>query len=321
MVHESSPSGSCGVFVGLATLDIIQRVQELPGRNAKVTALRQDVSGGGPALNAAVIFSRLGGRATLLTRLGQGSIAALIREDLEINGVDVVDLAGDLYKPSVSTITVDDASGDRQIVSTDARHDPSGPQGVTSADGRRIRAALEGLGRADIIHLDGHHPDLSLVAARWGSDLAIPRVLDAGRWKPIMEDLIQLSTDVVCSANFTVPTCDRDLLPWILAQGAELAAITDGPHPVKWMTATEEGSIEVAQVRAADTLGAGDFFHGAYSFARTFHANHGRSSARSTSLRFAGNVASLKCSSVGTREWLHTVADQGLLDFLRTEQK
>jgi len=42
------------LFVGLSTLDIIQRVDELPGPNAKATALRQDVAGGGPALDAAV---------------------------------------------------------------------------------------------------------------------------------------------------------------------------------------------------------------------------------------------------------------------------
>lgn len=308
-----------GIFVGLATLDVIQRVRELPGRNAKATAIRQDVAGGGPALNAAVIFSRLGGRATLVTRLGRGSISALIRDDLESHGVAVADLAGGQYQPSVSTITVDAGTGDRQIVSTDAREETFGPAGSALSADREIRATLESLGWADVVHLDGHHPDLTLAAARWGNDLAIPRVVDAGRWKPVMGELIRLSTDVVCSADFIVPGGKGEPMSWILAQGAELAAITNGPAPVQWMTPTEAGTVEVEQVRAVDTLGAGDFFHGAYSFARTFHTGDGRRLDPPASLRFAGHIAALKCASPGTREWLTTIADERPPDYLRTE--
>ncbi len=309
-----------GVFVGLATLDIIQRVRQLPGRNAKATAVRQDVAGGGPALNAAVIFSRLGGKATLVTRLGHGSIAALIREDLKVHRVAVVDLAYAEYQPSVSTITVDNGTGDRQIISTDAHLAQRSLPSLPAPASRQIRATLESLGPADVVHLDGHHADLTLDAARWGKDMAIPRVVDAGRWKPVMDDLIRLSTDVVCSADFSVPAIKSgELLPWILAQGAELAAVTNGTAPVQWMTATEAGSTEMEQIRAVDTLGAGDFFHGAYSFARTFHDDAGRGPSPARSLRFAGHVAALKCASPGTREWLASLADVRPLDYLRTE--
>ena len=304
--------------MGLATLDIVQRVRELPGRNAKTTALRQDVAGGGPALNAAVIFSVLGGHATLVTRLGQGSISSVIREDLASWGVAIVDLAGAQYRPSVSTITVDDSTGDRQIVSTDAREDTA----VTATAGESgIRATLDTLKRADIVHLDGHHPALALAAARWGSSRAIPRVLDAGRWKPIMDKLIPLSSEVVCSADFTVPTGNGEPIPWILAQGVDFAAVTNGPAPVQWRTQDAHGSVEMEKVDAVDTLAAGDFFHGAYSFARSFHPSRGGPLDPFSSLRFGGHIAALKCTHPGTREWLATISGVTPLDYLRTQHQ
>ncbi|PYI66412.1 kinase [Arthrobacter livingstonensis] len=308
-----------GIFVGLSTLDIIQRVREFPGRNAKATALRQDVAGGGPALNAAVVFSRLGGKATLVTRLGHGSISTVIREDLQSRGVNVADLAGAQYQPAVSTITIDDGTGDRQIVSTDALGQKGNLAHSLPPHDREIRAVLDSLGRADVIHLDGHHPDLTLAAARWGNDLGIPRVVDAGRWKQVMAELVPLSTDVICSSDFAVPDGHGGPLPWILDQGAELAAVTNGPFPVQWKTRLGEGSVDVEQFHAVDTLGAGDFFHGAYSFARAFHTIAGRGPDPAASLRFAGHIAALKCASPGTREWLDSLAGEWPPDHLRTE--
>ncbi|NVM98044.1 PfkB family carbohydrate kinase [Arthrobacter sp. SDTb3-6] len=304
--------------MGLATLDIIQRVSELPGRNAKATALRQDVAGGGPALNAAVLFARLGGKATLVTRLGHGSISTVIREDLASHGVIVADLAGARYQPAVSTITIDDATGDRQIVSTDAQSAPGNRAGSAAAGD--IGSVLESLGRADVVHLDGHHPDLQVAAARWGRDLGIPRVLDAGRWKLVMAELVPLSTDVICSADFAVPSHPEGPMQWILDGGAALAAVTAGPSPIEWRTHLREGSVAVEQIHAVDTLGAGDFFHGAYSLARTALDGAGQAPDPATSLGFAARLAALKCTVPGTREWLGLIAGEKPLDHLRTER-
>jgi len=84
-----------GVFVGLATLDIVHRVGRRPEVNEKVTALRQDVAAGGPAAGAAVVFAALGGRARLVTALGTDPIARMIRAELTSRGVEVVDVTPD----------------------------------------------------------------------------------------------------------------------------------------------------------------------------------------------------------------------------------
>ncbi len=51
-----------GLFVGLATLDVIHRIAEPPAVNEKITASGQFVSAGGPAANAAVTFAVSAGR-------------------------------------------------------------------------------------------------------------------------------------------------------------------------------------------------------------------------------------------------------------------
>ena len=55
-----------GIFVGLSTVDIVYRVDEFPLANRKIAAQSQDVFAGGPATNAALAFSHLGGDATLV---------------------------------------------------------------------------------------------------------------------------------------------------------------------------------------------------------------------------------------------------------------
>lgn len=85
--------GPRGVFAGLATLDVIHRVDAPPGPNQKITAAAQFVAAGGPAANAAVTFAALGGHAVLVTALGQGAIAQTITAELAAQGVEVHDIA------------------------------------------------------------------------------------------------------------------------------------------------------------------------------------------------------------------------------------
>ena len=58
-----------GIFVGLSTIDLIYTVDEFPSANAKAVARSQAILAGGPATNAAITFSHLGGEATLVSPL------------------------------------------------------------------------------------------------------------------------------------------------------------------------------------------------------------------------------------------------------------
>jgi sugar/nucleoside kinase (ribokinase family) len=74
---------SGALFVGVATLDVIQQVLRAPGPNEKVSSTGRLVCAGGPATNAAVTCAALGVPATLLSPVGHSVLGAAIRADLE----------------------------------------------------------------------------------------------------------------------------------------------------------------------------------------------------------------------------------------------
>lgn len=294
-MFESAPHG---LFVGLTTLDVIHRVSASPGRNEKVTANAQFVAAGGPAANAAVAFAALGGRATLLTVLGSGPIARTVTEELRGVGVRVVDAAPDLEGATpVSSVAVIEGTGERSVIGGDAR------ALVAAAPDASLLAEV--LADADVALFDGHHPELSAAAAEAARRRGVPSVLDAGRWKPIMPRMISAVSDVVASADFRMPgTLDSaGTADGIVAAGAPVVVTTNGADPVRWSSDGRSGTVPVPRIRAVDTLGAGDVFHGAYAFALALGADVPRRIA------FASEVAATRCAHVGPRAWLDAIAE------------
>jgi sugar/nucleoside kinase (ribokinase family) len=291
-----------GLFVGLTTLDLIQRVARRPGVNEKVVAGRSDLAAGGPAAVAAVTFGALGGHAVLLSALGPGPVGQLAAEDLDGAGVQVVDAWAAGADLSISAITVLEGTGERSVVSRNA-------QDLTAV----LPADLPVLARdTDVVLIDGHHPGMAVAAARCAHAAGVPIVLDGGSPKPVYAELVPLADAVVCSASF-VPGhpdgCDADgsdpdrfhsvAAKW-LADGALVVAMTAGAEPVRWHTREATGAVEVPQVTVRDTLGAGDVLHGAVAFAWA----RGMTDPE-RSLSFGIAVASLRVQHVGPRAWLH----------------
>ena len=294
MVARKSGRGPVGLFVGLSTLDVIHYVDELPAINQKITAHGQEVAAGGPATNAAVTFAALGGEAVLVTALGTGAASDIIRSDLDACGVQVVDAAPDQHdRTPISSITVLRDTGERSVVSVDARVDLI----VAAPD-------LSGLvAGADVVLVDGHHPTLAEEASRCARASATPLVLDAGRWKPVMSRLIPRADAVICSADFRFPAATdlHSSARAVRAQGVATVVVTRGPDAVLWWQDGQSGSVTPpSRLPVKDTSGAGDVFHGAYCYLST----QPRFSDLAARLAIASRVASLKCSYAGTRSWL-----------------
>jgi sulfofructose kinase len=74
-------------LTGLAVVDFVFMVEAMPIRAEKYRAETAAIVGGGCAANAAVTIARLGGRATLASRLGDDLVGDLIIADLEKEGV------------------------------------------------------------------------------------------------------------------------------------------------------------------------------------------------------------------------------------------
>lgn len=281
------------LFTGLSTLDIAYAVDRYPGEDTKTQASDQFLGAGGPAANAAVAYAIVSGRpATLITALGRHPLADLVRHDLTGQHVTVIDATPESTdKPPVSSIVVALESGSRTIVGLDALK----IQAPYTPDLARY------VENASVVLIDGHHPELATSVARKANDLGVPVVLDAGRWKPIHDQLLPLTDIAICSAAFTPPGHDlgsATLLDHLRSAGPKKAAITRGPGPILYLADGRHGTIEVTPVtEVADTLGAGDILHGA------FCAYYSKSHDFVDALTRASEISTLSCRSFGTRNW------------------
>lgn len=226
------------VTVGLCTVDLVQRVEELPMPGQKVQSTSVELVAGGPAANAAIAAARLGGRPRLTTVLGSHPLAELARDDLAAWGVQVFDvLPMRVEPPAVSAVSVREADGERTVVS----HNALGVSASAEID----------LSGAGALLLDGHHPDLAVRAARQARELGVPVVLDAGSWKPVFDELMPHVDFCASSSAFRIQV------------DCPVVTQTHGPDPVRWRVGTEQGEVAVEPVAARDTSGAGDVWHGA----------------------------------------------------------
>ena len=76
--------------VGVAVIDFVFQVGDMPGGPRKYRADDAVVVGGGCAANAAVAIARHGGDVSLAARLGDDPVGDLIAGDLAAEGVDTV---------------------------------------------------------------------------------------------------------------------------------------------------------------------------------------------------------------------------------------
>jgi sugar/nucleoside kinase (ribokinase family) len=278
-----------GIFIGLSTIDVVYRLKTFPQSNAKVVADSQDAYVGGPATNAAIAFSQLGGQSTLVSAVGRHSMAAFVRNELEEFSVQLIDVTpASEESPTVSVVTVDSA----------------GLRTVISANGARVanpslQVDAGAFDSARIVLVDGHYPAVCLAWAREAKARGVRVVLDGGSWKDGSDELLKIIDTAICSADFKPAGCksDEDVVEFLKSRGVARIAITKGPDPIVFSSGMTSGTLTVPAVSAVDTMGAGDVFHGAYCY---FAA---------TGLGFvealgeAAEVASESCRHHGTRAW------------------
>ncbi|MBB2923065.1 PfkB family carbohydrate kinase [Cellulomonas cellasea] len=322
------------VACGLVTLDVLQDVDHVPAPDEKLVASRLDVTFGGPAANAAATAVALGVRARLVTALGSGPVAGLVRAGLDEAGVEVVDLLdGAPASPAVSTVLVTRGTGERAVVSVNA----SASGDLAGAARDRAGAVLDG---ADVLLLDGHHLGAALVLAEAARARGVPVVLDGGSWKPRTDELLAHVDHAVLSADFHLPEdlrgAARDLrgdapddeepravpsagevlgdapsaeqdLAAVALLGPAFVARSAGPGPVRFRLRVagapdpEVGTVEppvVPRGDVVDTLGAGDVLHGAFA------EQLARGVDPVTALTAATRVASLSVRARGARGWV-----------------
>jgi sugar/nucleoside kinase (ribokinase family) len=255
-----------------------------------------------------VTFAFLGGLATLLTGLGRSSRADSLRADLRRAGVRLIDAAeDDDSEPALTFLRPDTRH-------TDPTEDPLEVFYIHSPSGPRLRPppSLDTLvTESRVVVVDSHHPDLANAAVRAAQEHRRLCLVDGRDWTQVTPHLLHFADVAVCSADSRLRDHRRrvpkDPLGFLLDGGASWAVITDGPRPIRWVSRAHgiQPDIPVPEIEVADTLGAGDVFHGALTHAIASLPVVDDDSF-GTALQFAARAAAYSCQSYGTRDWMNS---------------
>ena len=265
------------------------RVEKFPDAGSKVQASEFLITSGGQAGNAAVAVARLGAQCSYIGALGDhdDEVANTIIKTFAGENIDVsraIRVPG--ARSSVSLILID-AAGEKMIAT---RRD----QGLSAAGPGDVAAAVAGL---DAVLLDNRYSNITLPICRAAAGRGIPRVLDFDKSVPADDPLFQGCSHVIASAEATRGTTGLKDLEVALRKLGEsykgFLAVTDGPAGVFWRDGNDIRHMDAFKVDAIDTLGAGDTFHGAFTFRLV------ETGDVVESMRFAAATAAIKCTRFG----------------------
>ena len=279
-----------GLFVGLTTIDIQYFVDEFPNRNTKVKTNAPDILVGGPATNAAVAFSYLNDGAHLATVVGENSFTSFIENDFRDTNIELFDITKSQKRNPIVASVVTSKNGDRTIIT----HNPSDIHPEIS-----VQKLFDEI-QPQIILLDGFYPEFSIECAKLAKANSIPVVIDGGSWKPQYKELLRYTDIAICSADFFPPECSShdDVFNFLASKGVSKSAISRGERSILFQEGQKRGEVKVKVTKVVDTLGAGDFLHGAFCYSFLERGDF------EGALGKAGNLASQSCAYKGTRDWL-----------------
>jgi sugar/nucleoside kinase (ribokinase family) len=284
------------LFIGLTVVDVQYFVDEFPCPNQKTKTGPPLVNVGGPAANAAITFSYLGGEASFLTCIGKNSFTSFIHDEYAKHSINIIDInENESIDPIISSVITSIINGERSIIS-------SYPGTVTfSAE----EIDLIDINSYDLVFTDGFYPEISIPVCKKAAENNIPVVFDGGSWKPASDEILRHVDYAICSEQFFPPGCQHflEVIQYLDQIGIGKIAVTRGEKSIQWFENNEINTIEVPLTNSIDSLGAGDIFHGAFS-----RFILGKNDFE-MSLSKATQVASFSTRYKGTREWMKHFTD------------
>ena len=277
--------------VGIATLDYIYALDEMPRVAEKHRARDLVITSGGIAANAAVAIARLGGEAIFAGRLGDDAVAVEILNALHAEDVRCSFVRGfPGVKSPVSTILVD-RHGERLLISYRDGSLPSDPSWLPEELPPRVDAVLGDT------RWEEAAARMFAAARRVGK----PAVLDGDK-APKHPSILSDATHVAFSAQGlreltgeSDPRGGLEKLRDQMATGDTWFAVTVGAEGVYFLENGDVAHAPAFPVEAVDTLGAGDVWHGAFALALAEGAGEREA------ISFASATSALKCLTFGGR--------------------
>ena len=243
------------LVVGHACVDLIARLERVPGSDEKLEAEEAWLGGGGPGANAAVMLRRLAHDVRMVAAIGDDAAGAVVEDGLRAEGVELL-LPRSPGTTSIAQIQV--VAAERSVAWKRGTVESVVPDGAT---------AERWLADVDLLYLDGHELDTANAVLRAAVAAGTPVIADLGTLRPGTEAWLEHLVWAVATPRFAAAlsgTDDPDAglrelerrAPDALGVGITLGA-RGGIARIDGRTSTW-GRRKVRQV---DSTAAGDAFH------------------------------------------------------------
>ncbi len=246
--------------IGHSAYDITTPLDAFPKENTKNRVHERIECGGGPAGNAAYLLAKWGMDVYIAGIVGNDLYGKRIRDEYRTVGVntDYLQLSDDHITTS-SHIIANTSNGSRTILT----YRPS------DMKMHNVDIDIE----PDIILVDGQEYEMSKKVIEQNPDAVV--IIDAGRDRKEVRDLCYMSDYVVCSQEFMelvsgVPIKDEESLT------KAFNTLENEFNTTIVVTLEEAGCayknngvvtiVPSVKVKAVDSTGAGDIFHGAFTY-------------------------------------------------------
>jgi sulfofructose kinase len=278
------------VGVGINATDTIIRLPRFPALDSKVEIISSMMMPGGQVASAIVACQRWGLKTRYVGKIGDDAAGALQIAEMQREGVESHWIVAPGCSSQIAFILVDEVSGERTVL---WRRDPK--IALRPEDLKRVHVS-----RARALLVDGQDTEAAAQAARWATEENIPVVGDFDNRYHEVEVLLEHVDFPITSSDFPERmTGEKDLLkslPLLFSMFKfHLIAATIGRLGVLAWDGSQFILCPGFHVKATDTTGAGDIFHGAFLYGLLHDWT------TEETLEFSCAAAALNCIAMGAR--------------------
>lgn len=279
------------VGIGANVYDMLITLPYYPAEDTKLRAVEMQEAGGGPCATGLAAAAVLGESCAYIGALADDAGGRFLKADLERYGVSTQFVTIQAGKQSFSSyIWLSEASATRTCVFLKTNL-PVFTLG---------QAAIDAIQSAEILMVDGNELPLAVEGAKIARQSGTKVLYDAGGLYDGIEELLPLADILIPSEEFALGHTGADTVEEAAKQlfvryRPEVIVITCGKKGGILYDGKSLKRYPAFSVRAKDTNGAGDVFHGAFAFGVT------RGYSYEKTCVFASAVSALKCTKVGAR--------------------
>lgn len=281
------------VGLGACVLDTLISCDKYPTEDTKQKAEGVFLSGGGPVGNALVVMSKLGLKTEVVGAFGGDNAGEYLLTDFKKYGVCVENAVRVQAASSFTSYIVLSKEAKTRTCVFDRGSVPDDPKNVR----------FSAIDDAFVLHLDGNYLNSALAAAKYAKEKGVKVSLDAGGLYTDIEKLLPYVDILIPSAEFALGITGKTEIEEAMSAlnkkyAPEILVVTDGANGGYYWKNGQAVPYDSVKVKAVDTNGAGDTFHGAFIVAYC----DGKPIAECC--RYASAVAGYKCSQKGARTYL-----------------